>query len=82
VSELLEVFMIASESDLFGVIPRSMEGIARTTFGLRPLLAFPKVPALPIRLFWHASRTTDPAHAFLRNELGKVSRQVAGLPAA
>ena len=82
VSELLEVFMIAGESDLFGVIPRSMEGIARTTFGLRPLLAFPKAPALPIRLFWHASRTTDPAHAFLRNELGKVSRQVAGLPAA
>lgn len=81
VSEILEVFMVANQSNLFGVIPRSMESVARTTFGLRPLLGFPKTPALPIKLFWHASRTTDPAHAFLRNELGAVSRQVAGLPA-
>ena len=35
VSELLEVFMVAGQSDLFGLIPRSMMKFAREAFGLR-----------------------------------------------
>jgi DNA-binding transcriptional LysR family regulator len=69
VSEILEIFMVVSQSDLFGVIPRSMEKVARKTLGLRALGVFTKTPTAPIRLIWHASRDADPAHAFLRREL-------------
>ena len=69
VSELLEVFLIASESNLFGLIPRSMEHVARRAFNLRRLWQFSRAPTLPIGLFWHASREGDPAHTFLRKEL-------------
>ena len=37
VSEILEVFMVTSQSDLFGLVPRSMEKIARSALGLRTL---------------------------------------------
>jgi DNA-binding transcriptional LysR family regulator len=76
VSEILEVFLIASESDLFGLIPRSMEHVARHTFRLRSLMEFPRAPALPIALHWHASREADPGHAFLRKELSATTAEV------
>ena len=69
VSEILEIFMVASQSDLFGLILRSMEGVARRAFGLRVLKGFPREATLPIKLYWHASREADPAHTFLRNEI-------------
>ena len=76
VSELLEVFLIASESDLFGLIPRSMEHVARHTFRLRSLGGFPRAPALPISLYWHSSREDDPGHRFLRQELAAATADV------
>lgn len=69
VSEILEIFMVARQSDLFGLILRSMEGVARRAFGLRVLGGLPREAKLPITLYWHASREADPAHTFLRNEL-------------
>jgi DNA-binding transcriptional LysR family regulator len=76
VSEILEIFMVASYSDLFGLIPVSMEALAREAFGLRPLGWAPKAPSIPIRLIWHASRENDPAHAFLRAQLRIAAREV------
>jgi LysR family transcriptional regulator, transcriptional activator for leuABCD operon len=76
VSEILEIFMVASQSDLFGVIPRSMEKIARNLFGLRPLRESTEVSPVPIMLIWHASRDADPGHAFLRKELGAVATAI------
>jgi DNA-binding transcriptional LysR family regulator len=76
VSEILEIFMVARHSDLFGLIPRSMEAVARGTFGLRALGWAPKTPTIPIRLIWHASRDEDPAHVFLRAQLGAVVKEV------
>lgn len=73
VSEILEIFMVVSQSDLFGLIPRSMEKVARKTLGLRALGVFTKTQTLPIKLIWHASRDADPAHAFLRKELGTTA---------
>jgi LysR family transcriptional regulator, transcriptional activator for leuABCD operon len=78
VSEILEVFMVASQSDLFGLIPRSMEKIARTALRLRPLGVGPKSATVPIKLIWHANRDADPGHAFLRKELGTIARRIAG----
>ena len=76
VSEILEVFMVASQSDLFGLIPQSMEKIARSALGLRPLGVGPKSATVPIKLIWHANRDADPAHAFLRKELGTIARRI------
>ena len=76
VSEILEVFMVTSQSDLFGLIPRSMERIARSALGLRPLGVGPKSPTVPIKLIWHAHREADAGHAFLRKELGSIARRI------
>ncbi len=76
VSELLEVFMVAGQSDLFGLIPRSMMKFAREAFGLRALQAGPKRISVPIKLVWHASREADPAHAFLRKQIQLASSDV------
>jgi LysR family transcriptional regulator, transcriptional activator for leuABCD operon len=76
VSEILEIWMVVSQSDLFGLIPRSMEKVARETVGLRNLGWAPKAPSIPIKLYWHASRDADPAHAFLRAQLAIASKEV------
>jgi LysR family transcriptional regulator, transcriptional activator for leuABCD operon len=77
VSESLEVLMVAAESDLFGLIPRSMMKIAHGTFGLRALQAGPKAASVPVKLVWHASRDADPANAFLRKQVVLSSKDVA-----
>jgi len=76
VSEILEVFMVASQSDLFGIIPQSMEKMARGALRLRSLGVGPKSANVPIKLIWHANRDADPAHAFLRKELGTVAARI------
>src|SRR4029453_5480555 len=76
VSEILEVFMVVSQSDLFGLVPQSMEMLARNTLGLRSLGVSPKGSPVPIKFFWHASRDTDPAHAFLRKEIGTIAAKI------
>lgn len=76
VSEMLEVFLIAAESNLFGLIPRSMENVARHSFRLRSLGGFPRAPTLPISLYWHSSREADPGHTFLGKALGAATADV------
>lgn len=76
VSEILEIFMVASHSDLFGLIPKSMEAMARETFDLRVLPWTPKTQPAPIHLIWHASREADAAHIFLRAQLMAVAKDI------
>ncbi len=78
VSEILEVFMVASQSDLFGLIPTSMEKLARTALGLRSLGVGPKMTTVPIKLIWHANRDADAAHAYLRKEIQAVTLKIVG----
>lgn len=75
VSEFLEVFMVASRSDLCGVIPTSMLKFAGECFNLRPLQAGPKV-TVPIRLIWPVARERDAAHEFLRKQIQLATRDV------
>jgi LysR family transcriptional regulator, transcriptional activator for leuABCD operon len=77
VSEIIEVFMVASQSDLCGLIPRSMEKAARDLLGLRALPATPRTPSVPIKLIWRKSRETDPAHRFLRLQIAGAAREMA-----
>ncbi|HXX84133.1 MAG TPA: LysR family transcriptional regulator [Casimicrobiaceae bacterium] len=76
VSEFVEVFMVASHSDLVGLVPRSMEKIAGAMFELRTLKAAPKWGPVPINLIWHSRHDADAAHAFLREQLAISARQV------
>jgi len=80
VSEILEVFMVTSQSNLFGLIPRSMEYLARRALGLRSLGVSPQTATVPIKLIWHANRDADPAHAFLRSELGTIAAKIVEQP--
>ena len=75
VSEFLEVFMVASGSDLFGIIPTSMLKFGSECFGLKPLRAGPKV-SVPIRLMWPVARERDAAHEFLRKQIQLATNDV------
>ena len=76
VSEIVEVFMVAGQSDLLALALRSMEKVARGTFDLRVLPATPKLPTMPIKLIWSARLDGDPAHSFLRGQLLACVKQV------
>ena len=76
VSEILEIFMVVRQSDLFGLIPTSMIKFARDVFGLRQVLAGPKIVRVPIKLMWHADREADAAHVFLRNQIRLAATDV------
>lgn len=76
VSEFVEVFMVASHSDLLGLVPRSMEKMARAAFHLRIVHSLPKVAPIPVKLIWHEGRDSDPAHAFLRKQLEMAAKAV------
>ena len=75
VSEFLEVFMVASRSDLFGIIPTSMLKFGGECFGLKPLHTGPKV-TVPIRLTWPVARERDAAHEFLRKQIQLATNDV------
>ena len=78
VSEFLEVLVIASQSDLLGLIPRSMLKLARDTFQLRELRVVVTARTIPVKLFWTASRASDPAQSFIRKQIESASRAVTG----
>lgn len=77
VSELLEILFVVSQSDLFGVMLKSMVTATRDAFHVRTL----EIPGwgpdtIPVRMIWHPRRTTDPAHVFLREQLQSVTQEV------
>ena len=78
VSEFLEVLVVASQSDLVGLIPRSMLKLARESFQLRALPVAVTTKTIPIKLFWTTSRTADPAQMFIRKQIESASRAVTG----
>lgn len=66
VSEYLEVPFVVSRTDYLGVLPKTMERIARRDFRM----VVTEVPGPPIRipiwLVWHEGRRRDAGHAWLR----------------
>ena len=78
VSEILEVFMVASQSDMFGLIPKSMLKLARDTIGLRALTVEVTTKSFPLKLIWPASKELDTAQVFIRKQIGLASRAVVG----
>ena len=78
VSEFLEVLMVASQSDLVGVIPASMLKLAREAFQLRPLPVVVTAKTIPIKLFWTTHKTADAAQVFIRKHIALAARAVMG----
>jgi DNA-binding transcriptional LysR family regulator len=76
VSEILEVFMVSNQTDLLGLIPRSMLKVARDIFGLRAVPVEITAKAVPIKLVWPASRESDAGHTFIRKQIVAASRAV------
>lgn len=81
VSEFLEVLLITSQSDLLGVMPRSFAHIARDAFNVRVLDVPSLTEGIPIRLIWHPRRQDDPAHTFLRRQIGAAVGEVVEMQA-
>jgi DNA-binding transcriptional LysR family regulator len=74
VSEFVEVLMVASQSNLLALVPRSMERVAKGMFDLRAVHGMPKIVPIPIRLIWHTGRDEDLALAFVRKQLEIVTK--------
>jgi len=69
VSEVVETFIVVRESNLYGLAPRSMLGMAKRVFGLEEIALAAKPGTHRVALWWHASRQDDRAHALVRREL-------------
>jgi len=76
VSEFLEVLAVVRQSELIGLVPRSLVNAARRILDVRAIPGVPGGTPFPIHMSWRASRSSDPAHEFLRNEVRIAARQV------
>lgn len=77
VSELLEILLVVSQSDLLGLMSSSMVNVAREALGLRVL----EIPGFedvdhPVWMIWNPRRENDPAHKFLREQVRVVMAEV------
>jgi DNA-binding transcriptional LysR family regulator len=82
VSEYLEVPVIASRSDLVGVMPRSVARQAQPLLGIKEIALAPAPKALPVRMLWRASREKDAALDFLRRKIRETAAKLAPGPSA
>lgn len=81
VSELLEVLLVVSASDMVGLFPESFAKLARRHFDVEPLQLRPAAAAVPVRMVWHERRDADPGHQFLRQQLAAATARVLGVRA-
>lgn len=77
VSEFLEVLVVASQSDLLGLVPASLAGSARAMLGVRVVPGLTGT-SVPVRMIWPANRRHDDAHKFLRQQVMAATRVALG----
>ncbi|HEY2627648.1 MAG TPA: LysR substrate-binding domain-containing protein [Usitatibacter sp.] len=78
VSELLEVLMVVSQSDLLGIVPWSLAERARPMLGVQVVPGIKRTAPIPVRMLWRTGSTADPAHQFLREQVRHAARDVIG----
>jgi LysR family transcriptional activator for leuABCD operon len=66
VSELLEIPSIVASTDLLGPMASSMRPFLEKQLGLRVLPIPLELPAVPIYMIWHETRSKDAGHRWLR----------------
>jgi DNA-binding transcriptional LysR family regulator len=69
VSSFLAVPSLLVQSDLIALIPRTLARLARGIVWTAPPLP---VPGFDVALAWHTRRDTDPAVAFIRDEIARI----------
>ncbi|HET6263478.1 MAG TPA: LysR substrate-binding domain-containing protein [Usitatibacter sp.] len=77
VSEFLEVLAVVQQSELIGLVPRSLVNAARSILAVQAIPGVPGGTPFPVRMSWRARRSSDPAHEFLRDQVRTAARQVA-----
>lgn len=75
VSEFLEVLAVVNQSDLVGLVPRSLASAARRIIDIQAIPGVPAGTTFPVRMIWRARRGSDPAHAFLREQARLAARE-------
>ncbi|WP_213953667.1 MULTISPECIES: LysR substrate-binding domain-containing protein [unclassified Variovorax] len=78
VSEILEVLLLTSQSDLVCLVPKSMLKLARDAFQLRALPVQVTTRTFPIKLVWAASKGADAGQVFIRKQIEIASRALTG----
>ena len=76
-SFLLAPFLLQG-TDLVTLIPKRAETFLRRIGDIRVLESPVELPALIETLWWHPRLTADPAHAWLRGRISRVSEGLAG----
>jgi DNA-binding transcriptional LysR family regulator len=76
VSEFLEVLVVAADSDLLGVVPASLAKASSRALDIQVVPITPHLKKFPVRMVWRKSRSTDPAHRFLRDQVRAVMKEV------
>jgi DNA-binding transcriptional LysR family regulator len=76
VSELLEVLMVVSQSDLLGMVPWSLAERARPVLGVQVVPGLPRTGVVPVRMEWRSASTADAAHKFLREQVRRAAKEV------
>jgi DNA-binding transcriptional LysR family regulator len=78
VSSALVGILVALNSDALLTLPSSLAAILEKQFGLVHV-AQPLPPvAFPLRLMWHSSYDRDECHQWVRGELTKIAKDIAG----
>jgi DNA-binding transcriptional LysR family regulator len=75
VSEFIEVLVVAAESDLVGLVPRSLATASSRALDIQLLATSPRPKAFPIRMVWRTGRP-DAAHTFLRAQVRATMKEV------
>ena len=76
VSEFLEVLAVARQSDLIGLVPRSLATAARPIFDVQIVPTSGPIAAFDVRMTWREARIPDKAHEFLRGQVRAVVKEV------
>lgn len=77
VSEILEVLLIVSQSQMLGVMTESMAKLAESNFGVRQIeVPFWNKKTAPVNAIWHTRRNKDAAHSFLREGVVLVAQKL------
>jgi DNA-binding transcriptional LysR family regulator len=71
VANLAPVPAIVARSDLLGVVPERLAREGARAGALRIFDVPVPIPDLPLTSVWHSSRQRDPAHAWLREVIGR-----------
>jgi DNA-binding transcriptional LysR family regulator len=78
VSELLEIPSIVASTDLLGPMASSMRPFLEKRLGLQVLEIPLELPAVPIYMIWHETRSKDAGHRWLREIVTAEVRRAAG----